>query len=334
LDRDQIGAALEIRGSINTNELDEKLSLMEHIGVCFKLVTKREAIPLFLFPSLSTVSDRIGFSIPSSAQEFHHSGVRLTAPHNHTFTPGFFCSVTVTILSLLHITRREVIEVHNNGFVVSCQGLFLGQLLVRLERHSKDIVLLMLASQPDNLSYGISSIRHLVSSQFPQYTGFAQNMLCPTCVTGSIYNTENVGTYEKQSQKCFPHFLHEISKSKLSNSYVIAQKCKHHQQDHHHFFLNYRVATEGKKVEYLPTVEGKKGVSGTYIQQIGTSKTECRRYFHFLGPEVPQYGAKLGGWIHSCNHFLLCGHLAHFQQRNRWDLQKCAKQSRQRVVRI
>ena len=126
----------------------------------------------------------------------------MTAPPNQVFTSGFLCQLIVGIcimlnvsllyanslfhllLSLLSIspflfffffsffdtkkiTKRELTAVHSNGIVVSCQGMFLGQLLVKIEDQSTSIVVMQMARSPD-LGFITSAIHRLVKSNFYQ----------------------------------------------------------------------------------------------------------------------------------------------------------------------
>jgi hypothetical protein len=68
---------------------------------------------------------------------------------------------------LYEISRRELIAVHSNGFVISCQGMFLGQLLVKINRQSKSIVAMQLAHNPD-LGFITTAIQQLIKSNFYQ----------------------------------------------------------------------------------------------------------------------------------------------------------------------
>ena len=65
------------------------------------------------------------------------------------------------------ITRRELVSVHSNGIVLSCQGMFLGQLLVEMSRQADSIVVLQLASLPD-LGFVVSAINGLIAAHFQQ----------------------------------------------------------------------------------------------------------------------------------------------------------------------
>ena len=234
----------------------DKLTLMQHVGVCFKLVGRQDENAVYLFPSLSSFSgllflppcisfsfscsvfvvffffffffffhpfcststneyhaEKIKFSI-SQPHKFRYSGLRINASSNQVFTSGFFCRLVVTIFAALNvsiqailihlvhpsrsfsflyfvfsffyviyvsfisfvcspslkdpkITRRELMSVHSNGIVLSCQGMFLGQLLVKMSRQADSIVVLQLASLPD-LGFVVSAINELIASHFQQ----------------------------------------------------------------------------------------------------------------------------------------------------------------------
>ena len=81
----------------------------------------------------------------------------------------YFVSLVCLFSSLKDpkITRRELVSVHSNGVVLSCQGLFLGQLLVKMSRQADSIVVLQLASLPD-LGFVVSAINGLIASHFQQ----------------------------------------------------------------------------------------------------------------------------------------------------------------------
>ena len=122
------------------------------------------------------------------------------------------------------ITRSELVSVHSNGIVLSCQGMFLGQLLVKMSRQADSIVVLQLASLPD-LGFVVSAINGLIASHFQQCMflflllflhilpsvlligprfflmfcladrGYTKEELCPGCVEHSILSPERIGTF-------------------------------------------------------------------------------------------------------------------------------------------
>jgi hypothetical protein len=75
--------------------------------------------------------------------------------------------IVTFLLSFTKISRRELIAVHSNGCIVSCQGMFLGQLLVKINRQSKSIAVIQLAHNPD-LGFITTAIQQLIKSNFYQ----------------------------------------------------------------------------------------------------------------------------------------------------------------------
>ena len=67
----------------------------------------------------------------------------------------------------MKITRRELIAVHSNGIVLNCQGMFVGQLLVKMSQQANSLAVLQLALVPD-LGFITAAIRELVKSNFNQ----------------------------------------------------------------------------------------------------------------------------------------------------------------------
>jgi hypothetical protein len=126
LEEDNVGLILG-QGAI---KLREELALMEHVGVCFKLSGPKLERPVFLFPSLTSHADTITFSSALEKgvdSDLQYSGIRFTLSRNQLiFVPGFFCQLIVSLFEKLNLSKRELGRIHNNGAVVSCSGLLLG----------------------------------------------------------------------------------------------------------------------------------------------------------------------------------------------------------------
>ena len=127
--------------------LRDKLTLMQHVGVCFKLVGRQDENAVYLFPSLSSFSgllflppcisfsfscsvfvvffffffhpfcststneyhaEKIKFSI-SQPHKFRYSGLRINASSNQVFTSGFFCRLVVTIFAALNVSIQAIL---------------------------------------------------------------------------------------------------------------------------------------------------------------------------------------------------------------------------------
>ena len=146
----------------------------------------------------------------------------------------------------MKITRRELIAVHSNGIVLNCQGMFVGQLLVKTSRQANSLVVLQLALVPD-LGFITAAINELVKSNFcqcmtPLYLfffllfflftfapldflfllnifeylalltlmideGFKEEVLCPGCVEKFLLNHEKIGTITEGDKVHSNHFL-------------------------------------------------------------------------------------------------------------------------------
>lgn len=87
---------------------------------------------------------------------------------------------------------------YSNGVVVSCDGLFSGQLMVRLEEDGSAIEVLMMATNPNydlvvDLFFDLitHTFRQCMNSSFVSYIAFSQStdfgvvqevILCPVCI--------------------------------------------------------------------------------------------------------------------------------------------------------
>jgi hypothetical protein len=104
----------------------------------------------------------------------------------------------LVILIVKQIFARELVVVHQNGIVIECGGLFCGQLLVKLEKDLRSIVVLVLAHNPD-LKFASYTFQKLVQSRFTQCIslslssalllipslsdeGYHEHRLCSLCI--------------------------------------------------------------------------------------------------------------------------------------------------------
>lgn len=115
---------------------------------------------------------------------FSQAGIRFTCPEDKIYVPGFFCQLSVKIMTKLNISypfslkyfgslwidqiyRHEITQVCQTGIVLKCPGLFEGELIVAIDEEHKSVVFAMSASKPD--FEAITSIFHeLVETSFPQ----------------------------------------------------------------------------------------------------------------------------------------------------------------------
>eukprot|EP00026_Physarum_polycephalum_P003518 Phypoly_transcript_03531.p1 GENE.Phypoly_transcript_03531~~Phypoly_transcript_03531.p1 ORF type:complete len:802 (+),score=106.01 Phypoly_transcript_03531:131-2407(+) len=271
LDKGEIGAVLSVPGEHDT-ELDDKLILMEHIGVCFKLTNTDDTSSHFLFPSLASHKDTIQFTIEAN-ELVKYAGMLITAPKNKVFTSAFFCLVIVQFCKILNISRRELVLVHKNGIVLQCTGIFRGQLLVKLEKDMRSIILLMLAFNP-TLDFASHTIHQLIKAKFVQYDGYGELKLCPLCILPNLLQTEAILPAQQQTGLCMRHELHSGHKVQLS----LIKKCKSHNSEMHHIFVSYRVESEGKKSPFM-LAEG----DGGFVELV----------YWKLAPQKLQHGAEV-----------------------------------------
>ncbi len=110
-------------------------------------------------------------------------GVRIVAPNNRIFVPGFLCQLHVAIMSKLnvsllkiflffsfdfkHVFREDIVNVYQNGIVVRCPGLFQGEVLVMLENNKRSLLFVMMVTNPD-LGFLLDIFQSLVQRNFPQ----------------------------------------------------------------------------------------------------------------------------------------------------------------------
>jgi hypothetical protein len=167
---------------------------MANIGVCYKLISKKEDVPCYLFPSLASPFETIGFV--KIHENFKYKGIRITSPPHRIFTSSFMCQLIVEFFKRLNITRNELAAVHNNGVVVTCQGLFYGQLIIKFEKDPRFLVMLMHAQNP-YFGFITSAFRRFVATHFKQYDGFLEQKLCPNCIAEFACNSEQIGIIEK-----------------------------------------------------------------------------------------------------------------------------------------
>jgi len=128
-----------------------------------------------------------------------------------------------------------------------------------------------------------SVFRNLAQTSFKQYTNYAKNILCGKCIdmwfVGHKISCDEIGVFHPPGKHCTPR-LHGPNDSKNNEDIIattqntnsinnnidnnnnnniiiaIAHKCRTHQQTKHDVFINYRVATEGKKVTYSSEPDG------------------------------------------------------------------------------
>ncbi len=115
---------------------------------------------------------------------FHHYGVQFVL-ENLVFVPGFFCQLEVQILNtlkeslILHtltaheqfdiikVCKEKVTKVSQNGMIVTCPGLFTGEIIVVIATDHRSIFIILKSTSP-SLDIATSVFRKLVSEQFPQ----------------------------------------------------------------------------------------------------------------------------------------------------------------------
>ena len=66
--------------------------------------------------------DKLDFSV-QKPHKFHHAGLRIIAPPNRVFTPGFFCRLIVTVFATLNVSIDA--HLHFPSFLVLLFWLFL-----------------------------------------------------------------------------------------------------------------------------------------------------------------------------------------------------------------
>jgi len=178
-----------------------------------------------------------------------YTGIRITAPKQTIFIPGFFCQLMVGILRKFNIFKEDLVNVYQNGAVIRCPGLFQGEMIVMIESSKKSIMFVMMAPDPD-LEYAVSVFHHLVQSNFTQYIGSTEKLLCPTCVElsfcGSGFSVGDIGEISQltEGQVCTTQ-AHQLVFSKSVKGKE--EHCWSHTLSHHDIFLNYRVAYEGNQ---------------------------------------------------------------------------------------
>eukprot|EP00026_Physarum_polycephalum_P000711 Phypoly_transcript_00712.p1 GENE.Phypoly_transcript_00712~~Phypoly_transcript_00712.p1 ORF type:complete len:920 (-),score=65.02 Phypoly_transcript_00712:1306-4065(-) len=270
LAEDQVGYLLNIDKS--SNSLQNEMSLIIEMGICFKLNSANSTSPLYLFPNLSNPSTALRFSLPLNNSTYWHSGIRITVPRKDMiFVPGFYCQLAVKILSRLNIYQEDIITVCQNGMLIQCAGLFHGQLIVMIDLTNQHLVFAMMASRPD-YEYITSVFNELLQMSYPQYIGSEEKQLCPECIKKSTFCMENgtamteIGFFRPEATVCT--MLHQINQP--SSGLEDAETCRSHNIAEHDFFVSYRVASEGKQHS---TKEPKFGISQLIYEKIAVSKT-------------------------------------------------------------
>lgn len=115
-------------------------------------------------------------------------GVRVKAPLDTIFLPGFMCQLTVQILGKLNVSTLilicrifqsniirllvlwaflEDVVVYANGIVIRCPGLFQGEGIVILEERARSIVFVLMALKPD-IELFLAIFNQICERSFPQ----------------------------------------------------------------------------------------------------------------------------------------------------------------------
>eukprot|EP00026_Physarum_polycephalum_P002549 Phypoly_transcript_02556.p1 GENE.Phypoly_transcript_02556~~Phypoly_transcript_02556.p1 ORF type:complete len:750 (+),score=131.28 Phypoly_transcript_02556:408-2657(+) len=272
LTKRQIGAVLSLKE--HHKELNDKLSLMEHIGVCFKLTHSIDTTSYFLFPSLAPHEEHIQFTNYAN-ETIKYIGMRITAPENKVFTSVFFCLVIIQLCKFLNISEKELIVVCKNGVVMECAGIFCGQLLLKLEKDMRSIVCLMLAFNP-TVAFVSHTFCQLIQTKFEQYIGYTEHKLCPSCIEPNL-PTEELESLKRNANLCLKHII-QSRQIPDSHQHVLINRCKTHNSDKHHIFVSYRVDSEGKQTPFT-SVER----AGGFVELV----------YWELAPQKLQYGSEI-----------------------------------------
>lgn len=109
-------------------------------------------------------------------------GMRIIAPQEIIFLPGFMCQLIVEILEKLNVSTKKTIllkilycnQVHYeditayaNGALLRCPGLFQGEAIVMLEAKSKSIIFAIMALKP-SLDLLLMTFKQLCQKKFSQ----------------------------------------------------------------------------------------------------------------------------------------------------------------------
>eukprot|EP00026_Physarum_polycephalum_P001582 Phypoly_transcript_01584.p1 GENE.Phypoly_transcript_01584~~Phypoly_transcript_01584.p1 ORF type:complete len:957 (+),score=134.40 Phypoly_transcript_01584:242-3112(+) len=255
----QVGAILYVTLEQN-KELDDKLAFMVQIEACV-MFNRANNTACFLFPSLASHSDTIEFTLNASETR-KYAGIQITAPENKVFSLSFFYCLVVRFCKALNISLHDLIMCNKNGIVLQCTGLFCGQLMVKLEKGTQSIMVLILALNP-TVDFASHTIQQLIQMKFKQYNGYLQHKLCPLCLESnlqiSLKDTENL---------CLEHILSHHTPTPHQE---LANKCKSHQADKHHIYLSYRADTEGGKALFT-SMEGAGGLVELVYWRLASQK--------------------------------------------------------------
>eukprot|EP00026_Physarum_polycephalum_P001439 Phypoly_transcript_01440.p1 GENE.Phypoly_transcript_01440~~Phypoly_transcript_01440.p1 ORF type:complete len:1130 (-),score=207.03 Phypoly_transcript_01440:9-3374(-) len=268
LDETEIGCLLDINIGDNITLLNE-LELLVHLRICFVLHTADSDEVLYLFPSLSSTATKFHFS-PGEKKSI--TGVRFVAPPGTIFVQGFICQLLVELFNTLNVYKADIQMVCENGAIIRCPGLFAGEMIVMTEFSHKTLIIAMNASDPDT-DYAVAVFNELVQNSFAQYSGSKKEDLCAECLADCFLHgkgdPESVGIFQKSFLVCSTN---QHSAPAVDTQHQ-REKCKAHDKDHHHIFLNYRVKSEGRRSP-LSSAEKDGGAVEHMFQALAVKKTK------------------------------------------------------------